>query len=394
MSLFLATGAAFLGYALSALAARALLLAVLPAGGLWIADLPLVMLAVAGPMHVLVMMAAIQRDGARDIATLQEMVRALRKDLETTRETTIAVREALDRAANAQADERISIDAVAAEVKVLQSLVGELSGRAGSAPGAAMDRPVRPNIAETELLSIVRGGLREGRVDLYVQPVVSLPQRKHRFYECFSRIRDASGHVLGPDRYLAGAEREGLIGAIDNMLLFRCVQLVRRIHRANREIGVFVNISEHSLADKRFFRDFTAFVSDNRELAPYLIFEFAQGHVARHGAAVMLEFERLARRGFRFSMDNVADLDLDVDTLAERQFRFIKVDAQLLLHATRDAQPRLDLRRLKAALDRNRIDLIVERIEDEATLRELLDYPLDFGQGYLFGEPRLAKLAD
>jgi len=394
MSLFLATGAAFLGYALSALAARALLLAVLPAGGLWIADLPLVTLAVAGPIHVLVMMAAMQRDGARDVAALQETARALRKDLEASREATLAIQEALDRAANAQADERNTIDAVAAEVKVLQSLVGELSGRAGSSAGAALDRPALPNIAETELLSIVRGGLREGRVDLYVQPIVSLPQRKHRFYECFSRIRDASGHVLGPDRYLAGAEREGLIGAIDNMLLFRCVQLVRRIHRANREIGVFVNISEHSLADKRFFRDFAAFVSDNRELAPYLIFEFAQGHVARHGAAVMLEFERLARRGFRFSMDNVADLDLDVDALAERQFRFIKVDAQMLLHATRDAQPRLDLRRLKAALDRNRIDLIVERIEDEATLRELLDYPLDFGQGYLFGEPRLAKLVD
>ena len=33
----------------------------------------------------------------------------------------------------------------------------------------------------------------------------------------------------------------------------------------------------------------------------------------------------------------------------------------------------------------------VKRIEDEQTMVELLDYPLDFGQGYLFGEPRLAK---
>jgi cyclic-di-GMP phosphodiesterase TipF (flagellum assembly factor) len=256
-----------------------------------------------------------------------------------------------------------------------------------------VDRRLLRGIGESEVLTIVRQGLREGRVDLYVQPIVSLPQRKHRFYECFSRIRSADGAIIGPDQYLLGAEREGLIGAIDNMLLFRCVQLVRRIHKARREVAVFVNISEHSLADKRFFRDFAAFVSDNAELAPYLIFEFAQAHVARHGAAVMLELERLSRRGFRFSMDQIVDFDLDVDQLAQRQFRFIKMDAQRLLHAAREGEPRLDLHRFKMALERSQIDLIVERIEDEQTLVELLDYPIDFGQGYLFGEPRIAKAA-
>jgi cyclic-di-GMP phosphodiesterase TipF (flagellum assembly factor) len=307
---------------------------------------------------------------------------------------------------------------VASELRVLQALVSDLSGRGQAQAQASADERSRRAAApvqasaqgraaavqdlrrtapgprdEGELLSMVRSGLREGRVDVYVQPIVSLPQRKHRFYECFSRIRDTDGSVVGPDRYLAGAEREGLIGAIDNMLLFRSVQLVRRIHRANRETGIFVNISEHSLADKRFFRDFAAFVAENKELSPYLIFEFAQAHVARHGAAVMLELERLARRGFRFSMDQVTDLSLDTDALAERQFRFIKVDAQRLLQAVHDPASPLDLRRFKASLDRNGIDLVVERIENEDTLRELLDYPIDFGQGYLFGEPRIAKTA-
>jgi cyclic-di-GMP phosphodiesterase TipF (flagellum assembly factor) len=74
---------------------------------------------------------------------------------------------------------------------------------------------------EATVLEIVREGLRNNRVDLFVQPVVSLPQRKHRHYECFSRIRAADGAMITPEQYLAIAEREGLIGAIDNMLLFR-----------------------------------------------------------------------------------------------------------------------------------------------------------------------------
>ena len=70
-----------------------------------------------------------------------------------------------------------------------------------------------------------------------------------------------------------------------------------------------------------------------------------------------------------------------------------ELDAQRLLHASREAEPRLDLKRFKSALDRNQIDLIVERIEKESILVELLDHPIDFGQGFLFGEPKMAKAA-
>ena len=46
---------------------------------------------------------------------------------------------------------------------------------------------------------------------------------------------------------------------------------------------------------------------------------------------------------------------------------------------------------LKRTLDSYAIDLIVERIETEPMLLEVLDLHVDFGQGFLFGEPRIAK---
>jgi cyclic-di-GMP phosphodiesterase TipF (flagellum assembly factor) len=397
-----------------------------PEDRLWLVDYAATGLAIGFAALCLISLHGLQRATERGLGDLAAGLRDLRDEIEVQRRLVSSAVETPG-AAPPQPQDRAAIDSVASEVRVLQALVAGLSGRAetaaeqarrgGAAASPALSatpvpptppppparvvvaaaaeprRAAAPVPAVSDMLSVVRGALREGRVDIYAQPIVSLPQRKHRFYECFTRIRDAEGHVIGPDRYLAGAEREGLIGAIDNMLLFRSVQLVRRVHKANRDVGIFVNISEHSLADKRFFRDFTAFVAENRELAPYLIFEFAQAHVARHGTAVMLELERLARRGFRFSMDQVTDLDIDAVALGERQFRFIKVDAQRLLQASRDASSPVDPRRFKAALERNHIDLVVERIESEQTLLELLDYPIDFGQGYLFGEPRQAKTA-
>jgi len=48
---------------------------------------------------------------------------------------------------------------------------------------------------------------------------------------------------------------------------------------------------------------------------------------------------------------------------------------------------------LLQSLRRREIDVIVEKVEDEQRLIGVLDYEIDFGQGYLFGEPRLARPA-
>ena len=381
-------------------------------------ELPQLPLLFDLPSATAIVLGALAMIGSYVLATTVSRVRELERQHEAWREERDRIRDELAGArdqARAIHDVIVTaqrgpdgprLDEVVSEVRVLQTLVAELS----RPPAAASARPAAPaadtggglafggpgprvitGLAEDEVLDIVRDGLQNNRVDLFVQPIVSLPQRKHRHYECFSRIR--AGEVLvGPD-HPAVAEREGLIGAIDNMLLFRCVQLVRRVQRQKRDTGIFVNISEHSLADTRFFREFVSFVAENRELAPQLIFEFAQAHVARHGAAVMLELERLARLGFRFSMDQVTDLDLDVDGIGARHFRFLKIDAQRLLENARGGGRRLDMRAFKHALDRNAIDLIVEKIETDPQLLELLDYPIDYGQGFLFGEPRLARAA-
>src|SRR3546814_9675787 len=43
------------------------------------------------------------------------------------------------------------------------------------------------------LLDAVRDALNNNRVELHVQPVVSLPQRRMRFFELLARPRDAAG---------------------------------------------------------------------------------------------------------------------------------------------------------------------------------------------------------
>jgi cyclic-di-GMP phosphodiesterase TipF (flagellum assembly factor) len=89
-------------------------------------------------------------------------------------------------------------------------------------------------------------------------------------------------------------------------------------------------------------------------------------------------------------MDQVTDMNLDAADLAARHISFVKIGAVPMLEAANGHGP-VALETLKQSLVRHKIDLIVEKVESEPVLLELLDQPVDFGQGFLFGEPRLSR---
>jgi cyclic-di-GMP phosphodiesterase TipF (flagellum assembly factor) len=308
----------------------------------------------------------------------------IRRELGAAREEARGILEAIENAARTRPD----LGQVMGEVRVLQGLVEKLSGQPVPKPG---EPPApAPSYGDAQVLDIVRDALRENRVELYVQPIVDLPQRRRRHFECFSRVRAPDGNVIGPERYLALAERYGLVAAVDNMLLFRCVQLVRRMQRTNATAGLFVNISEHTLADTRFFAEFVTFMAQNADLANNLVFELAEAHVRRLTAIQWAELDRLGSLGFRFSMDQVADIRFDAHALDKRNFRFVKVDARKLVDFA-NGPAGAEYPRIRAQMIDARVALVVEKVESEQVLVEVLDLEADYGQGFLFGEPKPLK---
>jgi cyclic-di-GMP phosphodiesterase TipF (flagellum assembly factor) len=238
-------------------------------------------------------------------------------------------------------------------------------------------------------LATIRAAVDANRVDLYLQPIVTLPQRKVRYYEAMSRLRNDRGEVQHAAEFIPLAERGGLMPKIDNLVIFRCVQVVRRLLLKNRDIGLFVNLSGSTLTDSAFFPQFLEFLDANRAIAPSLVLELTQSAVRAMGPIEHESLAALAERGYRFSLDNVADLRIEPRELAERGFRFIKVQASLLLNrgnssAATDIHP-ADLSDL---VGRFGIDLIAEKIESEGSVVDLLDYDVRYGQGFLFAQPR------
>jgi cyclic-di-GMP phosphodiesterase TipF (flagellum assembly factor) len=174
-------------------------------------------------------------------------------------------------------------------------------------------------------------------------------------------------------------------------MLFRCVQVVRRLLAKNREIGLFCSISGDTLIDGEFFPQMSEFMQANRALSSALVFELGQSTVRAMGPIEHESLAALADLGFRFCLDRVGDLRLDPRELADRGFRFVKLPAGLLLNRAGPSATDIHPADFSDLLGRFGIDLIAERIEGEGTVVDLLDFDVRFGQGVLFSPPRPVK---
>jgi cyclic-di-GMP phosphodiesterase TipF (flagellum assembly factor) len=294
------------------------------------------------------------------------------------------------------------------EVRMLEDLVQRISEnideRLNARPASVIPLTVKDDRRQRQgaaVLQEVRTALSENRVDLYLQPIVSLPQRRTVFYEAFTRLRDETGRMMMPAEYLAVAEPEGLVSAIDNLLLFRCVQIVRRLAKQDRKVGIFCNISLASLADETFFPQFIEFLSENKDTAGGLIFELGQSAFEARGAVEARNMAKLADLGFRFSLDKLTDLALDFTDLARSDVKFVKIAGNVLLEQLLEEGGRMTLKSNRdleaadfAALSRRYgIEVIAEKIESERQVVDILELDIGYGQGNLFGEPRAIREA-
>lgn len=294
-------------------------------------------------------------------------------------------------------------DALVLEMRQLEGLIERLSqsvearaaigGVAQPANGRAVPGP-------DPVLRDVKAALAEDRVDLHLQPIVSLPQRRLTFYEGLTRLRREDGSLILPAEFLDAARRARLLGMIDALTLFRCVQIVRKLMARDRRVGVFCNISAASFEDERFFPVFLDFMAEHQELSGAVVFELPADDFIQRSREMRESMDRLVGLGFRFSLDHTASLDLDLPRLQDAGVRFVKFRAQALVSQLRDENgPRpsssimaqIRGEDVSAVFSRYGITMIADHLEDEASVVEVLEFDIPFGQGHVFGSPRPIK---
>lgn len=246
-----------------------------------------------------------------------------------------------------------------------------------------------PQFTDSVIRELVQNAVTHDRIEMFAQPIVKLPSRKVHALEVFARIRAKAGVYVPASQYRKLAIEQDLLVEVDRILLHNVLDSVRVNKKRNLNMNYFINISTTTLKDFPFMSTLLQFLRADRDLAPHLIFEFRQNEFDSLNDQVKALLKGLARTGCQFSIDNVIEPKLDHDTLRDLNVRFVKMDSADLMKILSTDGGTDQIHRLKKRLDAEDITLIVEKVEQERDVRELLDFDIDFGEGFLFGKPNL-----
>ncbi len=230
----------------------------------------------------------------------------------------------------------------------------------------------------------VRRALAMGKMELHLQPIVTLPMRKPALYEMLARLLDEQGEVITPDVFLPVCKELNFLSLLDRLAVNKAFRMLRNLTDRGHGMPCFCNISLESMSDPDFFAHLRELYEQNTDLVENIILEFNLASFNSFGVLEQETMQLMQSMGFRFSVDQLTSLKADFDQMVRSGIRFAKVAAPILTH--RDAGRGMDIHPadFSRVLSRKGLDLIVTHVETESALVGLLDYNIKLAQGNHF----------
>ncbi|MXQ14399.1 EAL domain-containing protein [Microvirga makkahensis] len=267
-------------------------------------------------------------------------------------------------------------------------------------PPSAASRPTqqparrRPE-DEIRRMRLIMQAFEADGIELHLQPIVSLPQRKIRFYEALARLRLADGTLLGPSEFVGTLERLGRAPELDRRVLNRAMAVAYHLITKGSEAIVGVNLTPHSVREPGFLWSLTGVMDSAPETLGKVVLEFPQECWRELDPDAKEALGVLRDKGVPLSLDSATDLGLEPRELAALGIRFVKLPADLLVAAGHDdshhLNPELGVRDLASALRREGIRLVAEHVENEDMVPVLAEIGVPLAQGFVFAAPRAVR---
>ncbi|MGO4572959.1 EAL domain-containing protein [Microvirga sp. 2TAF3] len=230
------------------------------------------------------------------------------------------------------------------------------------------------------------------RIELHLQPVVALPQRKVRFYEALARLQLEDGTIIGPAEFLPHLERLGRAPDFDRRVVGQAIAIARHLVARGSEAIVTVNLSPRSLMVPGFLWSLVRLLEAAPEITGKVVLELPQQGWRMLDAEQREAVLALRDRGVPLSLDQASDMGFDARMLAEYGIRFVKFTADMILaEAERDEGREIGVRDFASLLRRAGIKLVAERVEREEMVPALIELGVPLAQGFVFAAPRAVR---
>jgi cyclic-di-GMP phosphodiesterase TipF (flagellum assembly factor) len=204
------------------------------------------------------------------------------------------------------------------------------------APRSSDIRPVPAADTDGEVtlnghITLIGEALAAKRMDVFLEPLVGVGDRKVRHLEFSVRLVTQAGHAYAEDELHRIAAGTGLLAQIDAAKLESAAGVLSRFRANGSRACLFTTISGESLVDDNFANAFADILGPERRGDVNLVLAFAQAEARNFTAAHWATITKMWKFGLAFALADVTDLDTDFELLKAYGFDFIKLDAAVFV---------------------------------------------------------------
>ncbi len=229
--------------------------------------------------------------------------------------------------------------------------------------------------------------LREGRIKVYLQPVIDVRTNKTASVEALTRWEDPKYGRLSPASYIYVLEEQHLIHRLDTYVINKvCEELRRQTKNGEKTVPVSLNLSRLDFELTDVVRVIEDAVSKN-EISPDLLrFELTESLIAVDMEAMQHEAERLREHGFKVWMDAFGAGYSSLKVLKDFSLDGLKIDMDMI-KAVDNQRANIIIAAVIDMAKKLGIPALSKGVETIEQLQFLKSVGCDLAQGFLFGHP-------
>ncbi len=251
------------------------------------------------------------------------------------------------------------------------------------------------DVSRVPLESELRMALERRQISVLFQPITRLASNQLAGFEALLRWDHPTRGRLSSDDFIPVAEESGLIVDLGNYLLGQALEAAANWHkvlpRESDPLFVSVNVSSRQLFRQDMVQEIRLMLV--REAVPKgtLKLEIDESLVMENPERAVEILTWLKTFGASLALDDFGAGYSSLNYLHRLPFDTIKVDRALVRDTSLDGQTPHVLRSVVALAHELGKDVVAEGVETAVDASNLRSIGCEFGQGFYYGEPMLAK---
>lgn len=230
--------------------------------------------------------------------------------------------------------------------------------------------------------------MREGRIEVFYQPIFSTKEKEFVSAEALVRMRDKEGKLVPPGAFIPVAERNGKILQLGEIVFEKVCQFFtkERLEQYGMHY-IEINLSVIQCSYAGLAEDYIGIMEKYRIEPRYINLEITESASMAAKKTLLENMQKLMEHGVYFSLDDFGTGQSNLNYIVDMPVNIVKFDREMSQSFFRDEKAKYVMNAAMQMIHGMKLKIVSEGIETKEQYLAMEELSIDYIQGYYFSKP-------